>query len=93
MDASALHAVLANVLSNLHTTLTIHDLKPEQTNAWLSLLEGRHTLVVLPTGFGKSLIFQLIPMLKDRVSILNQSLILEMKLAYKDNSKTKICYS
>ena len=35
------------------------ELKPEQRNAILSLLKRDDVLAVLPTGYGKSLIFQL----------------------------------
>lgn len=37
------------------------DLKPEQKECLLSAFEGRDVLAILPTGFGKSLIFQLAP--------------------------------
>jgi len=34
------------------------NLKPEQVAAFKSLLNGKDVLAVLPTGFGKSAIFQ-----------------------------------
>ena len=43
-------------------------LKSEQKAAVESLLKGRDVFGVLPTGFGKSLIFQLFVLAKNRVS-------------------------
>ena len=41
------------------------NLKSEQTKAIRHLYEGRDLLAVLPTGYGKSLIFQILVMLKN----------------------------
>jgi ATP-dependent DNA helicase RecQ len=47
-------------------TFGIERLRPEQESAMLAILEGRDALVALPTGFGKSLIYQVPAMiLKD----------------------------
>ena len=35
--------------------------KPQQIQCWSHLLDGRDVIAVLPTGFGKSTIFQLLP--------------------------------
>ena len=43
-------------------------LKAEQKEAVESLLRGKDVFGVLPTGFGKSLIFQLVVLAKNRVS-------------------------
>ena len=43
-------------------------LKSEQKEAVESLLKGRDVFGVLSTGFGKSLIFQLFVLVKNRVS-------------------------
>lgn len=40
-------------------TFHIQSLRPEQESAMLAVLNGRDALVALPTGFGKSLIYQL----------------------------------
>jgi ATP-dependent DNA helicase RecQ len=39
-------------------TFGIERLRPEQESAMVAVLEGRDALVALPTGFGKSLIYQ-----------------------------------
>ena len=44
----------------------IDPLYPEQVTALRSLLKGRDSLVVLPTGYGKSLIYQVLAVLADR---------------------------
>lgn len=44
----------------------IDPLYPEQVAALRLLLKGRDTLVVLPTGYGKSLIYQALAVLADR---------------------------
>ena len=38
------------------------DLKPQQVECLISAIEGQDVLAALPTGFGKSLIFQLAPL-------------------------------
>ena len=43
------------------------DLKEEQADAITSICCGKHVLVVLPTGFGKSLIFTSLPLIMDKV--------------------------
>ncbi len=44
----------------------IRTLHPEQVEAFHAALAGRDTFVVLPTGYGKSLIYQVLAMLADR---------------------------
>jgi len=73
--------------SNLHANFGFSTFRPGQAEAISSLLEGRHTLAVMPTGAGKSLIFQftalqlpgltlvispLIALMKDQVDALNR---------------------
>jgi ATP-dependent DNA helicase RecQ len=50
--------------------LGIDTLKPQQEEAIGNLLEGRNTFCIFPTGFGKSLVFTLLPLLWDEVSTL-----------------------
>ena len=47
----------------------IPSLRPEQESAMLAVLNGRDALVALPTGFGKSLIYQVPAMILDRARI------------------------
>jgi ATP-dependent DNA helicase RecQ len=44
---------------SLKTHFGFSDFRPGQTEALQSLISGRHTLAVMPTGAGKSLIYQL----------------------------------
>ena len=44
------------------TCLGIHELKPEQQEAVQLLFEGKNMFVTLPTGYGKSAIYDLLPL-------------------------------
>ena len=56
-------------------TFRIHSLRPEQELAMLAVLNGRDAFVSLPTGFGKSLIYQVPAMIVDRPTIVISPLI------------------
>jgi ATP-dependent DNA helicase RecQ len=56
-------------------TFGIERLRPEQESAMLAILEGRDALVALPTGFGKSLIYQVPAMILKRPTIVVSPLI------------------
>ncbi|HLT01593.1 MAG TPA: DEAD/DEAH box helicase, partial [Geminicoccaceae bacterium] len=56
-------------------TFGIQRLRPEQEAAMLAVLEGRDALVALPTGFGKSLIYQVPAMILERPTIVVSPLI------------------
>jgi ATP-dependent DNA helicase RecQ len=56
-------------------TFRIERLRPEQEQAMLAVLEGRDALVALPTGFGKSLIYQVPAMIVKRPTIVVSPLI------------------
>jgi len=53
----------------------VERLRPEQESAMMAVLEGRDALVALPTGFGKSLIYQVPALLLDRPTIVVSPLI------------------
>jgi ATP-dependent DNA helicase RecQ len=57
----------------------VRKLHPEQAEAIESVLSGRDTLVVLPTGYGKSLIYQLPALLLGRPTIVISPLISLMR--------------
>ncbi|MDH3844721.1 MAG: DEAD/DEAH box helicase, partial [Myxococcales bacterium] len=59
--------------------LGVQRLHPEQAQAIESVLGCRDTLVVLPTGFGKSLIYQVPAVLFDRPTIVISPLISLMR--------------
>ena len=50
-------------------TFRIQSLRPEQESAMLAVLNGRDAFVSLPTGFGKSLIYQVPAMIVERPKI------------------------
>lgn len=47
--------------------LSITELKPKQHEAIVSYVTGNDTLVVLPTGYGKSLIYAILPLILDKL--------------------------
>ena len=47
--------------------LGLETLKPKQREAILSFLSGRDTMVVLPTGYGKSIIYAALPWIFDKL--------------------------
>jgi ATP-dependent DNA helicase RecQ len=47
----------------------IEQLRPKQESAMVGILEERDALVALPTGFGKSLIYQVPSMILERPKI------------------------
>lgn len=53
----------------------IERLRPEQESAMVAILEGHDALVALPTGFGKSLIYQVPAMILERPTIVVSPLI------------------
>ena len=55
------------------------ELRPGQAEALAPVLAGRDTLVVMPTGAGKSLVFQLAAMLRPGVTVVVSPLIALMK--------------
>jgi ATP-dependent DNA helicase RecQ len=56
-------------------TFGIVRLRPEQETAMVALLRGHDVLVALPTGFGKSLIYQVPAMLLERPTIVVSPLV------------------
>jgi ATP-dependent DNA helicase RecQ len=71
------------IMSELETLLSknfrFQDFRPGQEKAIQSLLEDHNTLVVMPTGSGKSLIYQLTSLLKSGVTLVISPLIALMK--------------
>jgi ATP-dependent DNA helicase RecQ len=59
-DECELESVLQTALLTLENC-SIDELKDEQTEAICSILKGRDVFGVLPTGYGKSMLFMLLP--------------------------------
>ena len=55
------------------TLPNIHKLKPEQEQSLLSFVGGHDVVALLPTGFRKSLIFQLAPLVVKELAKANAS--------------------
>ena len=49
------------------------DLKPEQGAAIKSLVHGQDVLAILPTGFGKSAIYQILVGVKEKLMIIGSN--------------------
>jgi ATP-dependent DNA helicase RecQ len=67
------------LLDALHAHFGFRDFRPGQQPALQSTLEGRDTLVVMPTGSGKSLIYQLAALLLPGVAVVISPLVALMK--------------
>ena len=60
-----LKAAIREVITEIDTITAI---KPEQESALVEFLGRKDVLAVLPTGFGKSLIYQLAPLVTKKIS-------------------------
>ena len=70
---------LAEARALLRERFDYPDFRPGQTDAVSAVLEGRDTLVVLPTGGGKSLCYQVPALLLDGLTVVISPLISLMK--------------
>jgi ATP-dependent DNA helicase RecQ len=66
-------------LALLRATFGFGGFRPGQSEALGHLLAGRHTLVVMPTGAGKSLIYQLAALMRPGLTVVVSPLIALMK--------------
>ncbi len=78
-DALALAPTLDAARTLLNERFGYPDFRPGQTEAVRAILEGRDTLVVLPTGGGKSLCYQVPALLLDGLTVVISPLISLMK--------------
>lgn len=67
-DLQSLDLALEEALSSLSGLGLSLELRSEQKQAVMTLLSSRDLLAILPTGFGKSLIFQLLVRVKEILS-------------------------
>ena len=78
-DALPEHPRLAEARELLRTRFGYPDFRAGQTDAVSAILAGRDTLVVLPTGGGKSLCYQVPALLLDGLTVVISPLISLMK--------------
>src|SRR3954451_1523059 len=69
----------ADLLSVLRSEFSLEEFRPGQEDVIRSVLEGRDALVVMPTGGGKSLIYQLPALLLPGLTLVVSPLIALMK--------------
>lgn len=69
----------SNLVSSLQTHFGFSNFRPGQAESIQNLLDNQHTLVVMPTGSGKSLIFQLVALQLPGVTLVISPLIALMK--------------
>ena len=69
----------ANLLATLQNTFGFEDFRPGQEEAIEHLLAGRNTLVVMPTGAGKSLVYQFASFHQPGLTLVVSPLIALMK--------------
>ena len=58
---------LRNVIGESGTKLGYPNLKEKQVEAVISFIQGRDTFVSLPTSYGKSLIYAVLPYVFDKL--------------------------
>ena len=64
MDAS--RSCILQALTDISSELNIR-LKDQQTEGIFRFCQGHDVFVLLPTGFGKSMIYDLLPLLFDKI--------------------------
>jgi len=55
------------IIHDVAEQMGIHSLKPKQLEAISAFLSGKDVFVSLPTGYGKSIIFALLPAVFNRI--------------------------
>jgi len=68
-----------SLLDHLKTTFGFDSFRPGQQEAISTLLGGRNAVVVMPTGAGKSLVFQFVSTLQDCITLVISPLIALMQ--------------
>ena len=66
---------LKTVCEQAAASLGYSRLKPQQLEAMMQFLGGKDVFVVLPTGFGKSLIYACMPLVFDILHATNDSMV------------------
>ena len=50
--------------------MKVDNLKPKQYSALVDVLSGHDAIAALPTGYGKSLIYELMPLLLQNIKVI-----------------------
>ena len=79
MPSAAAGFAREELLAALHRHFGLDDFRPGQEEVIRAVLDGRDTLVVMPTGAGKSLIYQLPALLLPGLTVVVSPLIALMK--------------
>lgn len=58
---------LERAISEAAEELGFQQLKPKQSEAVKAFVEGRDVFVSLPTGYGKSIIYAILPIVYDKI--------------------------
>lgn len=66
-NSSGTDDYLSEAISEAAQKLSINELKPKQREAITSYVSGNDTFVVLPTGYGKSLIYAILPLIFNKL--------------------------
>ena len=67
MAATCSYSILDSAIAAAAARLVYEEVKPEQREAVRGLVNGRDVFVTLPTGFGKSLCYAMLPLVFDSV--------------------------
>ena len=59
--------MIRQALSDTEKEMGLVPLKAKQTEAVLAVVAGKDTFVTLPTGYGKSIIYGVLPLLFDKL--------------------------
>lgn len=74
--ATSTEVNLKGICEQTAVSMGYPDLKREQSEAMMAFISGKDVFVVLPTGFGKSLIYAALPMAYDALLATNLSLVI-----------------
>jgi len=58
---------MEKLINGVARSFGVFPLKPEQLQAVMAFLEGKDVFVSLPTGFGKSIIYGILPAVFDKL--------------------------
>ena len=83
MEPSCLQSMMEPEITKVFKQLGCPSVKPEQLKIVVGVLSQRDVFAVLPTGFGKSLCFQCLPFLFDRLFPAKDHSIVSQAMSYR----------